>query len=247
MNQLFDIGVIPVVTMIFIFTFGFAVTFHFVTEHSPFAVWLRQYRGVPDTTIAAVALLFGLFAAFQGADVWDRIRQERQSIEQEIAAVRTINAVASGLGELGDGIKSDLRTFVVHNTTLHNTPAEAALDELVRSILALNDPQSKHQPSRDVMLAAYHDIKSARALRVLLRHLNGDPHKWAAVILLGLITQFSFTLAARRSSKGQAAGLTIFTLAYAVTLTAIAIHEMSTILGEDVHYRALSRDLGPDS
>lgn len=247
MHELFDLGVFPVVTMIFIFTFGFACIFHYLTEHSPVAAQLHRYRTVPDTTISAVALLFGLFAAFLGADVWDRIRQERQSIEQEIGAVRTINAVAQGLGDVGDGIRTDLRTFVVHNTALHSPPAEDALDELVVSILKLADPQSTHQPSRDAMLAAYHDIKSARALRVLLRNLNGDPHKWATVILLGLITQFSFTFAAGKSSKGQAAGLAIFTLAYAVTLTAIAIHEMPRVLAEDVHYQALSRDLGPNS
>jgi hypothetical protein len=218
--------------------FGCAVAIYLVTERSPLAARLQPYRCIPVAAISAVAVLFGLFAAFLGADIWERIREERSSIEHEIAAIQTLEAIADELGEDGQSIKQTLKNYVdiclpKRRLVLDRERADDAPDRVVQTILGTSPNAAAEATSRGEMLAAAREIRLARAERLHLYGTHADPHKWLAVILLGVLTQVTIAFV-NDFPKGTVAGLIIFSLAFAVSLSALAIHEAPLTRSESV-------------
>jgi hypothetical protein len=249
MAQLLGHSQVWMVVAICMAALGFGLIVHLVTEHSPLAARLRPYRCVPLTAITAVALLFGLFSAFLGADIWARIGEVRQSVEIEIASVQTIDTISHNLGEDGKAIREKLRKYVDlclpdKHAHARRAAANAALGELVQVILAPSRDEALSGPSRSTMLSAYYAIKEARAKRLHLFGTHADPHKWFAVVILGFLTQVAIAFAAPDERKGQFAGLVIFSLAFAISLSALAIHEAPLLRSENLPTAILKGSVG---
>ena len=89
-----------------------AVILYFVTQHGPFAATLQKFRDVVAPYFVSVGILFALFAAFLGNDIWQRVQQTNHSLEQEVAGVQSIVQIARSLGENGAPIVSTMRLYI---------------------------------------------------------------------------------------------------------------------------------------
>ena len=250
MHSILELSYFWLVAIIFGSVFSFALVVHLLTEHSPLSGRLSEHRHIPAAALTAVAVLFGLFSAFLGADIWERVRQERQSVEREVAAVQTIDTIAENLGQEGAQIDRSLKRYVEicvpgMMSATNNPAADQALDEVVRQILGLARSDATHLPARSTMLVAFHEIKMARAERLHLEGTHSDKYKWAAVILMGLLVQVAIAFAHPYEPKGQAAALIIFSAAFSITLAALAIHENPMVESQNIPIEALSNSVEP--
>ena len=233
METLFDLSPFWMGVSLGALPLGVAVVLQLVTQHSPLKKTLRKFSGGVGELLSAVALLFGLFAAFLAADVWERIREKHHSAEREIAAIQTIDAITDALGEAGVKIQLKLRHYAEASRSRNRpnsddpsfTAADEALEGLVQAIVELSRSRAIEGPVQSAMLAAYHNIKLARAQRLHVDATSSDPHKWLVVILLGFLTQMTIVVLHVERPKAQAAALALFSLAFAVTLTTLASHE----------------------
>lgn len=209
------------------------VLLYLVTQHGPFAASLQGYRGVVAPFFASVGIVFAVFAAFLGADIWERVQHSNHSLETEAAAIQSIVQIAGSLGPAGIPIIRNVDRYV--NATLelelksglrtHSSIADKALAETVHAILALPPDGGANAAAQGALLNAYEKIWSARATRQHIANTHSDPYKWMAVLFLGCLTQVSLTLCHIDKSKPLAASLFVFTLAFAGTMAALAIHE----------------------
>jgi len=210
-----------------------AVSLYLVTQHGPLASHLQSYRGVVAPFFASVGIVFAVFAAFLGADIWERVQHSNHSLEMEAAAVESIVQIAGSLGPTGAPIVHNFEIYVHATLELElgkgskaRSPiADAALGEAVQAILALSSAGGTNAAAQSTMLGAYETIWQARATRRHIANTHSDPYKWMAVIFLGILTQVSLALCHIDQRKPLIAALVIFTLAFVGTMAALAIHE----------------------
>lgn len=206
---------------------------YLVTQHGPLAATLQGFSGVVAPFFASVAIIFAVFSAFLGADIWERVQHSNHSLESEAAGVQSIVQIAKSLGKDGIPIVRNIDRYV--NATLElelaggsrgrSRIADTALEGMVQAILALPQNNGAYAAAQGAMLAAYDRIWEARTTRRHIANTHSDPYKWVAVLILGCLTQASLALCHIDKRKPLAAALFVFTLAFAVTMVALAIHE----------------------
>ena len=221
---IFWLSVIPTVA---------AVVLYWVTQRSALSARLAPYGGVVAPFFASVGIVFAVFAAFLGADIWQRVQSSNQSLEREVAGVQSILQIAEALEGRGAPIAAHARRYV--NATLNeelsgrgssrSAVPDGHLEDLAHAILELSDADAVHRVAQGAMLAAYEAIWHGRATRRYIADTHSDPYKWIAVMVLGILTQVSLTLCHLDKPKPLVAALTVFTLSFIVTLVALAMHE----------------------
>jgi len=104
-----------------------------------------------------------------------------------------------------------------------STKADAALNDLLRQVARpglTNDP-SVQRTMLDMVLR----IRSAHEDRIVLSNDRTMSSKWAAVLILALLTQIAIAVVHLESPRPQLAALGIFTLAAVMILGLLAVHE----------------------
>lgn len=212
---------------------GFAVLLYWTSQHSRLAGKFRAFEGLSPTSIGTVGVLFGLFSAFLASDIWQRVHDFELGFEREASAIDHLQNIAEAMGDNGEPILLVLKDYV--RVSIYGAPAMIdgrqfahAGDTLDRVFPAISDAvqgQYSHLAARSIMLTDVKEILDARATRNYIAHSHSDPHKWVAVMLLGLLTQLTIALTYVERSKVQAAALTIFTLAFVVSIAIFATHE----------------------
>jgi hypothetical protein len=247
MEALLDLTPIWLAATVCGLSFGFALIVYLLAARSPLASRVQEFRCVPMGVVSAIAILFGLFSAFLGADIWERSGAKLHSIEGEIAAVQTLGAIAGDLGEHGVRVKRSVSAYI--DVDLLKKPKDSSLthnplDELLQDILDLAQTEAAHAPARSEMLVAYHEIKLARAQRLRIEGQHGDPSKWLVVIFMGFLMQIAIVFERSDRPKGQIAGLAIFSSAFAITVIALAVHEAPLAQSSNVLMEVLSHSAG---
>ena len=211
----------------------FAVVLQWVTQHSPLAGYFQSFIGVVAPFFVSVGILFALFATFLGADIWQRVQASNHSLEHEAGAIQSLRQIASTQGPKGAGIEESLLTYIktsiaeewVAEGTDRSEAVDNALEKLVTAILDPALSTDDHRTAQVAMLESYRDIRRARAERFHVVESHSDPYKWIAVILLGLLTQIAIAMIHLDNSRAQGAAVTVFTIAFVVTLSVLAAHE----------------------
>lgn len=210
-----------------------AVVLYGITQHGPLAAPLQQFRDVVAPYFVSVGILFAVFAAFLGNDIWQRVQESNHSLEKEVANVQSIVQIARALGENGAPIVSATRQYVDATLDLEltesgqarSTVADEALELVAREILNLPQDDAPSGAAQGAMLAAYERIWEARTTRRHIADTHSDPLKWVAVLFLGILTQVALTLCHIDKPKPLAAALSVFSLAFIATMVTLAIHE----------------------
>lgn len=226
----------------------FAIVLQWVTQHSPIAGFFQSYVGVVAPYFVSVAVLFGLFATFLGADIWARVQATNHGLEHEAGAIQSLRQIASTQGSNGAAIEESLRHYIEtslsHEWASEEKGRSAAVDNALEGLVtAILDPalsSDAHRTAQAAMLESYRDIRRARAERLHVADSHSDPYKWAAVILLGLLTQVSIAMVHFENRKAQGAAVAVFTIAFVITLTVLVAHEspladLAVISPEPIH------------
>lgn len=211
----------------------FAVLLQWVTQHSPLAGFFQSLVGIVAPFFVSVGILFALFATFLGADIWNRVQASHHSLEHEAGAIQSLRQIAMTQGTKGAGIEDSLQQYVeislteewIKEETGRSAAVDNALEKLVAAILDPALSADTHRTAQAAMLDSYRDIRRARAERFHVLDSHSDPSKWAAVLLLGLLTQVAIALIHISNRRAQCAALVVFTTAFVITLAVLISHE----------------------
>lgn len=210
-----------------------AVGLSFLPVFRPMAV---RCQGVVAPFFVSAGALFGLMTAFLGSAVYDTVRQANQTAMQEREAAIQIIDLARvredipAIARLPDLTRAYLNTVLEHEW--HPSDKRFSAPEAERAYSALLDTIADPEVGRAggnaiqaAFLRAAQEISSARVVRLTLRSPRADHFRWAGVLLLGVVTQFSIAVVHLDRIRPQLLALFLSTCAAVVALGVIAVTE----------------------
>jgi len=210
-----------------------AVGLHWLTQAPRIRPRLDGFHGVAPPYFVSVGLLFGLFAAFLGDGIWDRVELHDLSLEHEADAILEVQQMASAMGDSGEPVQRAVKQYVRvtlaeewrSNQGPHSAQAENALGQLAAAILDLDTSTPRHLAVQTAMLGSYKQIRKSRATRRRIVGTRTSSGKWTTVMLLGFLTQASLVAVHLDRRRAQAVALTIFTMSFVVAVVSLASNE----------------------
>ncbi|RDI61802.1 DUF4239 domain-containing protein [Microvirga subterranea] len=192
------------------------------------------FVGVVAPFFGSVAVLFSLLTGFLANEVWDRNRQAGRAILAERDGLLAIHAISlatvSDMKEIRAAAQGYAKALIEDEwprmTEQESSPK--AGQELMGLLTRVSNPQvgiDAGQAAQSALLDSVLKLRSTRYDRLALSGDRSDRTKWAAVVILGLITQIAIAIVHLEKPKAQAAALTIFSAAAVITLGLIAIRE----------------------
>lgn len=197
-----------------------------IAEISPAAPLLARHAGVVSPFAGLLALLFGLFSAFLANDVFIHAERARASIAREAAATHVILNIADALGERGRPLHDLVAAFgnLSAGDDWSSAPQQAAAEaqslRMMREVLfgglATADAEVRHTAVASIM-----DIRAARRDRNSVEHSRTGELKWAAALVLGLLTQIGVVVVHLGKPRASALAVTLFAVGMAFMLWVI--------------------------
>jgi hypothetical protein len=214
----------------FVVLYSIAHFIGWVTHRSPARPYFASCIGIAGPYFASVAILFGLFAAFLGNDVQRRGANAEAAVFREADGIGTILRLSEAAGKDADQIKAEALTYL-----------KFVLDEELPKMRKRGEAPNKLGKERNLSLAILTAslppavqtamigaLVTVREARLERRTLSGDtssPLAWFAVIALGVLTQIAIAVVQLDKPRPQTLALFVFTTAFALTITLIAIGE----------------------
>jgi len=220
----------------------FASLFAFYFAIAAFLVWLsfrsrlsrsiQSFKGLVAPFFVSTATIFGLLVGFLSSDIWERNKQAERVVLTESDTLLALYSLSAASGSDDKSLRSAIRAYVsaVVEDEIPRIPfeqrsakADAALSALLREV-------APPGTARDVgvqrtMLDMVLRIRAAHEDRIVLSSDRTMVTKWAAVLLLALITQIAIAAVHLEKPRPQLAALVIFTLAAVSILGLLAVHE----------------------
>jgi hypothetical protein len=201
---------------------------------SPLRTRIQQLGGIVAPYFASVALVFALLTGFLAGDISDRFRQAVRALQIEAGALSGLNALALAAPVDAKPIRAALATYI--DALLNDewprmaqaetsAKADAALMELLRAVARPNAAHGTREAVHYGLMELGLQAATARSDRIALNSRQADETKWAAVLLLGLLTQLSIGMVHLERPPAYLAATAVFLLAAVVALGAIAVQE----------------------
>jgi len=199
---------------------------------SPVSGHVQSCKGVVAPFFGSVGIIFGLLVAFLSNDIWDRNKQAERVVHTESDTLVALYGLGVASGSDSKELRSSIRGYasaVVEDEFLRPQSQErskrtdAALDALLREVALPG--ASKDFGVQRTMLDMVLKIRGAHEDRLGLSDDRTAVTKWAAALLLALITQLAIAVVHLERPRPQAAALFIFTLGAVCLLGMLAIHE----------------------
>ncbi|MCB5174292.1 bestrophin-like domain [Microvirga lenta] len=192
------------------------------------------FGGVVAPFFGSVAVLFALLTGFLANDVWDRNRQASRAILAErdgllalhaisIATVSDMNDIRAAAQLYADALVNDEWPRMASQES--SSKAGAALLDLLTRVSNPQVGAEAGQAAQTALLDTVLKLRSTRYDRLALSGDRTDRTKWAAVILLALVTQVAIGIVHLEKPRAQAAALSIFSVAVVISLGLIGIRE----------------------
>lgn len=194
---------------------------------SPLAPALQHWRGVVPPFVGVPATLFGLLMTFLSQDVWDANRRAYADLALEREQISTLIALTGNHGIDSAGMPGAIRGYVEAVVGLEwktmekgeeSPEAEAALNALTRAASS-----AKIEPAfQRALIDTVMKLRSAREQRLAIAEAYPDDRKWAAVIVIALITQLSLAAVHLERARPQLLAQAIFAAAAIVAMSLVA-------------------------
>lgn len=212
----------------------------------PLILWLFFYKSpakryfahsseIEPAVIGAVAILFGLFAAFLANDIWSRNQVAIQSVVQEGDAIRTLARYTEGMpasyNEQMRAALTDYAKTVIEKDWPMMLDGKRSTELLAKvrvisSYIVSGDIGKAAGPTiQGRMLDAFTSMREARQTRVQLAEARTLSVKWHALYLFGLLTQLAIGFAHVHRPREQLIAQAIFGLALATCVTILIVNE----------------------
>jgi|GEM_PF-1747208 len=202
---------------------------------SPLKRFFAHSSEVESAIIGAVALLFGLFAAFLANDIWQRNQIAQQSVVQEADAIRTLARYTEGMSpnysEDMRAALSDYTKTVIEKDWPQMAVGSRSTELLskVRAISAMivsgNLGKEAGPTIQGRMLDAFTAIRENRQIRVQLAESRTLTIKWYALMVFGLLTQVAIAFVHVHRPREQMIAQTIYGLALSACLIILITNE----------------------
>jgi Protein of unknown function (DUF4239) len=214
------------------FYVGTAALIVWFSFRSTWSVPIQSFKGVVAPFFGSTAVIFGLLIAFLSSDIWDRNNKAQNIVFVESDTLVALYSLSAASGIDNKSLRSAIRGYVsavveeewgLLARQERSAKADAALTTLLHEVALPGTVKdtSVHRTMLDMVLR----IRTAHEDRVLLSNDRTVGTKWAAVLLLALITQIAIAVVHLEKPRPQVAALAIFTLAAVTVLGLLAIHE----------------------
>lgn len=227
-----ELPVPAVFASLFVFYFGMAALMVWLSFRSGFSPHIRRFKGVVAPFFGSTAIIFALLVGFLSNDIWDRNRQAVRAVLTESDTLLALYSLGAASGTDDVRLRTAIRNYAKavvddewHRLAVEERSAQAdsALNALLREVAR---PGVSNDPSiQRTMLEMVLRIRAAHEDRIVLSSDRTMSSKWAAVLLLALITQVAIATVHLESARPQAVALGIFTLAAVLILGLLAVHE----------------------
>ena len=188
----------------------------FMAAFPPLLLWaffyktpLKRYFAhsseVEAAVIGAVAILFGLFAAFLANDIWLRNQIAIQAVEREGDAIRTLARYAEGMPAVyNDQMRAALTDYaktVIEKDWPKMTEGKRSTELLAKvrvisTMIVSGDIGKIAGPTiQGRMIDAFTTMRENRQIRVQLAEARTLSVKWYALMIFGLLTQLAIGFA----------------------------------------------------
>jgi len=209
---------------------AFAFFLCWLSFASPLAPMMRNWKGVAPPFVGVPATLFGLLMTFLSQDVWDANRRAYREIALEREQLATLSALSENHGVSAGDLPEAIRAYIEAVVGLEwktmekgedSPEAEDALDRLTRAVSS-----ARIEPAfQRVLIDTVMKLRSAREERLAIAGAYPDDRKWAAVILIALITQISLAVVHLDRARPQLLAQAIFAAAAIVAISLVAAVE----------------------
>jgi hypothetical protein len=195
---------------------------------------VRRFEGIVSPFFDSVAVLFALMAGFLAADIAERNKQAVQAVQVEAAELRNVFTLSVASTTDMSAIRAAWADYVKAvtgdewqaMTRRERAPAaDKAFDALLRELSAPAIGRDAGNAVHVGLLNAAIRVSSARSDRLSLASDTTSGLKWAAVLLLGMMTQISIGAVHLTKRNAQIGALTIFSAAAVIALGLIALQE----------------------
>jgi hypothetical protein len=217
---------------LFVFYLAFAALLSWLSFRSGLSAHVQSFKGVVAPFFGASATIFALLVGFLSSDVWERNKHAELVVLTESDTLIALHSLSAASGIDDKALRSAIRGYVrsvvddewPRLAVQQRSPAtDAALDALLRAVAQRGT--STDAALQGTMLNMVLKIRAAHEDRLVLGNDRTVGGKWAAVLLLALITQLAIAVVHLERPRPQLAALVIFTIAAVSILGLLASHE----------------------
>lgn len=186
--------------------------------------------------IGAITLLFSLFSAFMLGDIWHRETAVSDLVYKEAQALLDVADLSVICGAPCAPIAAAGRRYANLLIELEwneewSEPAaqsQSQLDAMV-PLLAELEIQGLSPAIRSGLLAAYRELRQVRSERYALVNYDMAPHRWAMIMILGILTQIALASLNVGRPASLIVVLGVFTVAFVAILAYTAYLAWPTV------------------
>lgn len=227
-----ELPVPALIASLFAFYLATAALLVWLSFRSRLSRHIQTFKGVVAPFFGSTSIIFGLLIAFLSNDIWERNKQAERIVLTESDTLVALYSLSVASGVDNKSLRSAIRGYVravvedewPRLAVQERSPqADAALNALLREVALPGT--SKDVGVERTMLDMVLRIRAAHEDRLVLSSDRTIVTKWAAVLLLALITQIAIAVVHLEKPRPQSAALFIFTLAAALLLGLLAVHE----------------------
>lgn len=201
-----------------------------VEAHGPLSDTIRKTTGIVPPYVAAITVIFGLFATRLVTDVWEKDTSARRSTQVEDDALRGLLHFANA-GGVRDVVLPPLKAyakaaseenpFSSANRTARDT-TERAFEALVSTVAST---PLKDAAMRASLLGTVGELRQARDRRLYIADDETAFMKWFSLLFLGVLTQVTIVLVHVGNTRAMRTALGIFTIAFTFCVVIIAVFD----------------------
>jgi len=217
---------------LFAFYFGTAAFIVWLSFRSRLSPRIQSFRGLVAPFFVSTATIFALLVGFLSSDIWERNKQAARVVLTERDTLVALHSLGAASGTDDPRLRTAIRSYVLAvvedewprlAVQQRSEKADAALNALMQEVAL--PATSRDSVIQRTMLDMVLKIRAAHDDRVSLSNDRTMATKWAAVLVLALITQAAIAAVHLDKPRPQSAALCIFTLAAVLILGLLAVHE----------------------
>jgi hypothetical protein len=208
---------------------------HWLTFGRATRPWAQGFAGVVPQYAGVLAVLFSLLTGFLANDVWERERQAERAVVVErdgLLAAHELSAATAvaDMAGLREALRGYVRVVLAEEWPRmaeggRSAAADDAIDALLREVAKPGVAAAAGQAVHGALLGSLLQVRRARDDRLLLSGDQADQTKWAAVLILAVLTLLALGIVHLERPRAQLAALVVFAVATAATLGLIAVRE----------------------
>jgi len=215
-------------------TYGAAVFLLWLSQASPYAEFIKTFRGIAQNFLTVINVIFALNLAFLANDTWDARDRALDAVYREAGSLSNLLDLARSLPEPTRSNVTQAVEGYARLTVSAEWPSLARresseqvshqLDELLALVSAADVTAAADHGVAAQLLQQTIDVRGTRDLRIALSQTHVNPLKWLGMAFLGFLTLISIAMVHIDQRRAQLLAVMLFATAAAPSAAIILIH-----------------------